>query len=130
MEVLPFDQYIVKVHGSGRLTRKNRKFLRAYIPAIEEEESGFPYSQDIGMVREVDSAWGARGQMTQSADTNDGPGGGPTDSGTGTQDTTPPDSQNDSQGAELNNSIGGRDLETGQSDTSGDSRKVGLYRST
>ena len=33
MEALPFDQYTVKMDGSGRLTTRNRKFLRAYTPA-------------------------------------------------------------------------------------------------
>ena len=28
MEVLPFDQYLVRVDGSGRVTRRNRQFLR------------------------------------------------------------------------------------------------------
>ena len=32
VEVKPFDQYIIKVHGSGRLTTRNRKFLRKILP--------------------------------------------------------------------------------------------------
>merc|ERR1712055_1237113 len=56
VEVMPFDQYIVKVHGSNRLTRRNRKFLRAYVPALEREELRVPYGQDTEMDREVDSA--------------------------------------------------------------------------
>ena len=32
MEVLPFDQYRLKVDGSSRLTIRNRRFLRKYIP--------------------------------------------------------------------------------------------------
>ena len=32
MEVLPYDQYVVKVDGSGRLTTRNRRFLRKYTP--------------------------------------------------------------------------------------------------
>ena len=32
VETRPFDQYIVKVHGSGRLTTQNRKFLRDITP--------------------------------------------------------------------------------------------------
>ena len=32
MEVLPFDQYRLKVDGSSRLTLRNRRFLRKYIP--------------------------------------------------------------------------------------------------
>ena len=30
VEVLKFDQYIVRVNGSGRLTRRNRRFLRKF----------------------------------------------------------------------------------------------------
>ena len=33
VEVRQFDQYIVKVDGSGRLTLRNRKFLRHFVPA-------------------------------------------------------------------------------------------------
>ena len=32
MEVRPFDQYVVRIHGSGRLTTRNRKFLRQITP--------------------------------------------------------------------------------------------------
>ena len=32
VEVLPHDQYVVKVHGSGRLTTRNRKFLKKIFP--------------------------------------------------------------------------------------------------
>jgi len=32
IEVRQFDQYVVKVDGSGRVTLRNRKFLRKYIP--------------------------------------------------------------------------------------------------
>ena len=34
MEVLPFDQYVVQLDGSRRLTTRNRKFLRGYTPAV------------------------------------------------------------------------------------------------
>ena len=34
IEVRQYDQYIVKVDGSGRATLRNRKFLRKYTPAI------------------------------------------------------------------------------------------------
>jgi len=34
IEVRQFDQYVVKVDGSGRVTLRNRKFLRKYIPAL------------------------------------------------------------------------------------------------
>ena len=32
IEVRQFDQYIVRVDGSGRVTLRNRKFLRRYLP--------------------------------------------------------------------------------------------------
>lgn len=130
MEVLPFDQYIVKVSGSNRLTRRNRRFLRAYVPALEQEESRVPHRQDMEMECELDSAWGARGQ---SADSNTGPGGALTDVVPGTQDTTSLDGKgdsHDSHGVDLDSSLGGRGLETVQSDTSSQSQNVGLRRST
>ena len=34
IEVKQFDQYVVRVHGSGRPTLRNRKFLRKYVPAV------------------------------------------------------------------------------------------------
>ena len=34
VEVRQFDQYIIRVDGSGRVTLRNRKFLRKYIPAV------------------------------------------------------------------------------------------------
>ena len=32
VEVKPYDQYVIKVHGSGRLTTRNRKFLKKIHP--------------------------------------------------------------------------------------------------
>ena len=32
VECKPFDQYVIKVHGSNRLTLRNRRFLRSYDP--------------------------------------------------------------------------------------------------
>ena len=133
MEKLPldqlnqFDQYIVRVYGSGGLTKKDRKFLWIDIPATA---SRFPYGQGIDMVRKVDSTWGARGRMTQSVDSSDGLGGGPMYGDTGTQDAAPQDSQIDSQEIELGNNLGGRDVETEQSDILDDPWRVGLRRST
>ena len=34
VEVRQFDQYIIKIDGSGRVTLRNRKFLRKYIPIV------------------------------------------------------------------------------------------------
>ena len=34
IEVRQYDQYVVKMDGSGRMTNRNRKFLRKYIPVM------------------------------------------------------------------------------------------------
>ena len=81
----------------------------------------------------LDSAWGARGHVTQSADSNTGPGGGLTDVVPGTQDTTSLDGKgdgHDSHGVDLDSSLRGRGFETVQSDISSQSQNVGLCRST
>ena len=36
VEVCQFDQYVIRVDGSGRMTLKNRKFLRKYVPVIPQ----------------------------------------------------------------------------------------------
>ena len=40
MEALPHDQYVVKVDGSGRLTTRNRQFLRRYTPSYTNIKVG------------------------------------------------------------------------------------------
>ena len=37
IEVRQFDQYVVRVDGSGRVTLRNRKFLRKYTPVVTRE---------------------------------------------------------------------------------------------
>nr|XP_039248067.1 uncharacterized protein LOC120325944 [Styela clava] len=37
IEVRQFDQYVVRVDGSGRVSLRNRKFLRKYQPVIDRE---------------------------------------------------------------------------------------------
>ena len=37
IEVRQFDQYVVRVDGSGRVTLRNRKFLRKFLPVITRE---------------------------------------------------------------------------------------------
>lgn len=37
IEVRQFDQYIVRIDGSGRVTLRNRKFLRKYIPVLRRD---------------------------------------------------------------------------------------------
>ena len=37
VEVKPHDQYLVKVHGSGRLTLRNRRFLKKIVPYCQDK---------------------------------------------------------------------------------------------
>ena len=37
VEVRQFDQYVVRVDGSGRITVRNRKFLRRYTPVQRQQ---------------------------------------------------------------------------------------------
>lgn len=41
-----FDQYVVKVDGSGRVTLRNRKFLRKYVP-VKPSEPTVTIDQDL-----------------------------------------------------------------------------------
>lgn len=47
IEVRQFDQYIVRVDGSGRVTLRNRKFLRKYIPAAFHRPTTFVDTPDL-----------------------------------------------------------------------------------
>ena len=42
VEVKPHDQYVIKVHGSGRLTTRNRKFLKKITPYAHSESQNHP----------------------------------------------------------------------------------------
>ena len=68
------------------MAKRNRKRLRTDIPTIRVASSRFPYRQD--------SAWGARGCNSRSADSN-GPGGGPTEGGKVTREIGPLSNQKD-----------------------------------
>ena len=35
IEVRQYDQYVIRVDGSGRVTLRNRKFLRKYVPVVQ-----------------------------------------------------------------------------------------------
>lgn len=37
IEVKQYDQYVIKVDGSGRVTLRNRKFLRKFVPVVSRE---------------------------------------------------------------------------------------------
>ena len=34
--MLPFSSYLVKIHGSNKVTKRNRKFLRAFTPFVQK----------------------------------------------------------------------------------------------
>ena len=42
VEVQEFDSYLVKVDGSNRVTKRNRQFLRKFVPFINAKESSMP----------------------------------------------------------------------------------------
>lgn len=44
IEVHQFDQYIIRIDGSGTMTTCNRKFLRKYLPAQTKSPSTMTYS--------------------------------------------------------------------------------------
>ena len=48
IEVRQFDQYVVKVDGSGRVTLRNRKFLRKYIP-VQPRGATTTIEHDLGL---------------------------------------------------------------------------------
>ena len=37
IEVRQFDQYVIRIDGSGRVTLRNRKFLRRYVPVVKPD---------------------------------------------------------------------------------------------
>ena len=43
IEVRQFDQYAIRVDGSRRVTLRNRKFLRKFVPVMERQETGRQY---------------------------------------------------------------------------------------
>ncbi|MEL6805362.1 MAG: hypothetical protein AAFO91_16440, partial [Bacteroidota bacterium] len=50
MEVLPHDKYAVKLDGSGRVTHRNRRFLKKYTPAqlnIQQGRFNLPHTSRV-----------------------------------------------------------------------------------
>ena len=110
------------------LTRRNRKFLQAYEPAVTKEVI-FPVSQDMEPDFELESAWGAKGHVTSSADPNTSLGEGQTIVAPGSQDISSPMGKGDRHGMEMDSGLGGRGIDTGQLDMSRQEQSVGLHRS-
>ena len=48
VEVQNFDSYLVKMDGTGRVTKRNRRFLRPIIPFGQEVQPGLPLQQYEG----------------------------------------------------------------------------------
>ena len=58
VEVLPCRKYRVKLHGSGRLTNRNRKFLRLYRPHSRSNKDFLPVKdRPVNRVEVVDSKY-------------------------------------------------------------------------
>ena len=68
VEILPFDKCSVKLSGSNRLMRRNRRFLRAYTPAATQERMIVPVEQRDEKDRDIESAWGTRDHVLPSSD--------------------------------------------------------------
>ena len=53
VECKPYDQYVVKVHGSNRLTLRNRRFLRSYDPpaGVDRQVVMTPHFAETGLNR-------------------------------------------------------------------------------
>ncbi len=115
---------MVRVHGSGLLARRGRKSLWIDIPATDVQS---PCGQDRDMEWKVDSAWGARGRMTRSADSSEGLDGGSMYGDIGTQDAASQDSRFDGQEVELGNNLGGGSVGAERPNTSDDPRRTGLH---
>ena len=83
MEVLPYDQYRVKVDGSGRITLRNRQFLRKI-------GQGDSTADNTGIQNQSNSTADTTGNTSQSGNTADntrvpGQGNSNTDTSTPTQ---------------------------------------------
>ena len=50
IEVRQFDQYVVRVDGSGRVTLRNRKYLRQYTP-VQTPQAKLTIDPDLGFLR-------------------------------------------------------------------------------
>ena len=50
IEVRQYDQYVVRVDGSGRVTLRNRKFLRKYVP-VQTPPPKLTIAKDFGVCR-------------------------------------------------------------------------------
>ena len=56
--MFPHDQYVIKIDGSNHLTRRNRRFLRAYKPAVSYDPVCPVASHEDDL---PGPDWGARG---------------------------------------------------------------------
>jgi hypothetical protein len=50
-EVLPYDSYLIKMDGSGRVTKRNRQFIKTIIPFITPYQPSLPNQTFIGDIR-------------------------------------------------------------------------------
>ena len=75
VEVRQFDQYVVRVDGSGRMKLRNRKFLRKYVPVIPRpprhtiDEDLLRRNLAIGPHMPLHATSGGGGNMTPAGNT-------------------------------------------------------------
>ena len=70
VEKLDFNQYLVKVDGGGRLTRRNRRFLKKIVSTLADKEIVSDDAQNVPRRREeqVDASDGEnQGKLRRSA---------------------------------------------------------------
>ena len=46
VEKLDFNQYLVKVDGGGRLTRRNRRFLKKIVSTLADKELVYKFDEE------------------------------------------------------------------------------------
>ena len=122
MEVLDFDKYIVKVSGSGRLTTRNRRYLRKFEPHLSYDthtqrqqpilpttSSKTPTSSHVTRptVVNVQEATPSPQPLLQDDQREDPPNDSPQSSSTSTQEVASPRIERDSRNVPLRRS--GRD---------------------
>ena len=76
VEVGPNDQYHVKIDGSGRITLRNRRFLRKFLPAgteIQPDPSKLGYYPESTSDRDQESAVRAEPTSSEEADSHHTP---------------------------------------------------------
>ena len=68
VEVKSHDQYLVKIHGSGRVTLRNRKFLKKIIPYCQNQRPNLAAHPDVPVQAEHQQGDDQSGQLQAGQD--------------------------------------------------------------